>query len=132
MMKIPELGTIEMFRSDPRHFGKGKIQPLTYNLYGNSAVPKVDGVSSRTESASIQRTAGSQKSFQSFLMDALNSMNSQQNEVSKLSEKLITSPDEVDVHDVTIAMAKARMSLNLAQNVIDRMVSSWNDITTTR
>ena len=49
-----------------------------------------------------------------------------------MQQKLITDPDEVNVSDVTIAMAKARMSLNLAQTVIDRLVSGWNEITTTR
>ena len=52
--------------------------------------------------------------------------------LSKLQEQLITDPDSVDVHDVTIAMQKARMSLNLAQTVIDRLVTDWNEITTTR
>ena len=65
-------------------------------------------------------------------MEAVNSVNSQQLEVSNLQEKIITNPDDVDIHDVTIAMSKARMSLNLAQTVIDRLVSGWNEITTTR
>ena len=62
----------------------------------------------------------------------MNSVNSQQNSVSQLQEKVITDPDSVDIHDVTIAMSKARMSLNLAQTVIDRLVTGWNEITTTR
>ena len=62
----------------------------------------------------------------------MNTVNTQQADVSKIQEKLITDPDSVDIHDVTIAMSKARMSLNLAQNVIDRLVSGWNEITTTR
>ena len=53
-------------------------------------------------------------------------------DVANVQQKLITDPDEVNVSDVTIAMAKARMSLNLAQTVIDRLVSGWNEITTTR
>ena len=65
-------------------------------------------------------------------MEALNSVNGSQLEVNAVQEKLITNPDEVDIHDVTIAMSKARMSLNLAQNVIDRITTSWNEITTTR
>jgi flagellar hook-basal body complex protein FliE len=43
-----------------------------------------------------------------------------------------TEADSVDIHDVTTAMAEANMSLSLAQTVISRMVSSWNEITTTR
>ena len=62
----------------------------------------------------------------------MSTVNSQQLDVTAVQEKLITNPDEVDIHDVTIAMAKARQSLNLAQTVIDRLVTGWNEITTTR
>ena len=59
-------------------------------------------------------------------------MNSQQLNVSALQEKVITDPDSVDIHDVTTAMAKAQMSLDLAQNVIDRLVKGWNDLSQNR
>ena len=65
-------------------------------------------------------------------MEAVNTVNSQQIDVTNLQEKMITNPDDVDIHDVTIAMSKARMSLNLAQSVIDRLITGWNEITTTR
>ena len=105
-MKIQDFGTLQMVRTDKAHFGQGKVQPLGQN---NKSV-----------------------TFQSYLLDALSTVNSQQLDVTAVQEKLITNPDEVDVHDVTIAMAKARSSLNLAQTVIDRLVSGWNEITTTR
>ena len=65
-------------------------------------------------------------------MEAMKSVNAQQLEVSDLTQKVITDPDDINVAQVTTAMAKARMSLNLAQNVIDRLLSGWNEITTTR
>ena len=71
-------------------------------------------------------------SFENYLIDAVKSMNEQQLDVNRMQEKLITDPDSLDIHDVTIAMAKARMSLNLAQTVIDRIVQGWSEITTTR
>lgn len=130
-MKIPEFGTLLMNRSDANHFGNGKIQPLTSKVAGNEPVSAVKNITTRTEAAGIQ-PAGQSKSFQSYLMEAINTVNNQQVDVSNIQEKLITSPDEVDIHDVTIAMSKARMSLNLAQTVIDRLVTGWNEITTTR
>ena len=45
---------------------------------------------------------------------------------------MIVDPESVDVHDITIAMAEASMSLKIAQTLIDRVVKSWNDITITR
>ena len=130
-MKIQDFGTLQMVRTDKAHFGQGKIQPLTANIPGMSPIEKLNRTEQTTEAASIQR-AGQSKSFQSYLLDALSTVNSQQLDVTAVQEKLITNPDEVDIHDVTIAMAKARQSLNLAQTVIDRLVTGWNEITTTR
>ena len=62
----------------------------------------------------------------------MNEMNNQQMNVSEMEKILETDPSAIDIHDVTIAVSKARMSLNLTQNVIDRLVSGWNEITTTR
>lgn len=133
-MKIAEFGTLQMVRTDKAHFGQGKIQPLTTNAPGLSPIEKIHRADKTTEAASIQPAGQSSqsKSFQSYLLDALSTVNSQQMDVTAVQEKLITDPDDVDIHDVTIAMAKARQSLNLAQTVIDRLVSGWNEITTTR
>ena len=133
-MKIQDFGTLQMVRTDKAHFGQGKIQPLTTNTPGMSPIEKVHKAEKSTQAASIQPAGLSDqsKSFQSYLLDALSTVNSQQLDVTNVQEKLITNPDEVDIHDVTIAMAKARQSLNLAQTVIDRLVTGWNEITTTR
>ena len=130
-MKIQDFGTLQMTRTDKAHFGQGKIQPLTQNAPGMSPIQKVQRAEKTTEAVSVQ-PANQSKSFQSYLLDALEAVNTQQLDVNKVQEKLITNPDDVNVADVTIAMAKARMSLNLAQTVIDRLVSGWNEITTTR
>ena len=130
-MKIQDFGTLQMTRTDKAHFGQSKIQPLTQNAPGMTPIQKIQRADKTTEAASIQ-PANQSKSFQSYLLDALESVNNQQLDVTKVQEKLITDPDDVNVSDVTIAMAKARMSLNLAQTVIDRLVTGWNEITTTR
>ena len=130
-MKIAEFGTLQIVRTDAQHFGNGKIIPLTANKPGMEPISKISGITGNSKAASIT-PAGNSKSFQDYLIEAVNTVNNQQNEVSNIQERLITDPDSVDVHDVTIAMSKARMSLNLAQTVIDRLVTDWNEITTTR
>lgn len=130
-MKIQDLNTFQLTRTHEAHYGQSKIQPLTQNAPGMSPIEKIHRAEKNTEAASIQ-PAGQSKTFQSYLLDALESVNTQQLDVNKVQEKLITNPDDVNVADVTIAMAKARMSLNLAQTVIDRLVTGWNEITTTR
>ena len=131
-MKIAEFGALQMARTDLQHFGKSKISSVQ-NSGEMPVINSIKGVSKDSELYSLGGVKeASSRSFQSYLMEALNSVNGSQLEVNAVQEKLITNPDDVDIHDVTIAMSKARMSLNLAQNVIDRITTSWNEITTTR
>ena len=116
-MKIPEFGTLLLNRTNELHFGQTQVQPV------NSVQSK--------KSSSVNQVEP-KKSFENYLLEAMNSVNSQQNSVSQLQEQVITNPDSVDIHDVTIAMSKARISLELTQNVINTLVTSWNEITTTR
>ena len=71
-MKIQDFGTLQMVRTDKAHFGQGKIQPLTTNVPGMSPIEKIHKADKTTEAASIQ-PAGQSKSFQSYLLDALES-----------------------------------------------------------
>lgn len=71
-------------------------------------------------------------SFEQTLLAAFDKMNQQQMYTSELSEQMLVDPESVDVHDVTIAMAEANLSLKLAQSVIDRVIKGWNEITTNR
>lgn len=111
-------GTLELNRTDPAHLGTSPI--------GRENTVGINGVSRS------QADASRQGSFESYLLDAVNKMNSQQLDVTDLEEKIITDPDSVDIQDVSIAMAKAEMSLNLAQTVIDRLVNAWTDLSQNR
>ena len=126
-MIFQDFGTLQMARSNDAHYGQGQMVSLTSQVNGTKINTGIDASKNLLKTGEIE-----EKSFQSFLMEAVNSVNNQQNQVSQLQEKIITNPEEVDIHDVTIAMSKARMSLNLAQTVIDRLVTGWNEITTTR
>ncbi|MCQ2588543.1 MAG: flagellar hook-basal body complex protein FliE [Treponema sp.] len=117
-MKIPEFGTLQMVRTDSQHYG----------VTGSNVLNEI-----KSDTTLLHTNAKEgKKSFQDFLFDAMNEMNSQQLDVASLEQQIETDPDSVDIHDVTIAMSKARMSLNLAQTVIDRLVTGWNEISTTR
>ncbi len=105
------IGNVDMVRTNPLHAGTSPRSETVRNSEGE--------VSERG-------------SFEGFLMDAVSRMNSQQIDVNKIQEQIITNPDSVDIHDVTIAMAKAKMSMNLAQTVIDRVISGWNELSQTR
>ncbi len=107
------IGSLELNRSNPAHLG---------------TAPLIDSVGKESQT-SVGKSKGS---FENYLLAAVEELNGQQTEVGKLQEQLITDPDSVDIHDVTIAMAKAQMSLNLAQTVIDRVITGWNDLSQTR
>ena len=113
---MPTLSSIEMTRTNQAHVGTAKLTSL---------VPGQE----KSNSVSHEKNMGS---FESYLVNAVAGMNSQQLDVNRVQEQLITDPDSVDIHDVTTAMAKAQMSLSLAQTVIDRLITGWNELSTNR
>ena len=125
-MKISEFGTLQMARSDTAHYGSSKILS---EIVGDTASNRIDTGLTNAARDGLKKTS---ISFDTSLIDAVNKMNDQQMNVADIEQKLITEPESVDIHDVTVAMAKARMSLNLAKTVIDRLVQGWSEITTTR
>ena len=117
------IGSLELNRSNPAHLGTSPLIDTAKSFYTD----KNGNVSN--EPVSAEKKMGA---FETYLLESFNGMNNQQLEVSKLQEQIITDPDSVDIHDVTTAMAKAQMSLNLAQTVIDRLVTGWNELSQTR
>jgi len=123
-------GTLELTRTNPAHVGSAPITKPFNTLYSvkNTNFPTVAG-------QHIDITVGEEakkSSFQTYLLEAVNTLNDQQNDVTKMQKQLIVDPDSVDIHDITIGMAKAQMSLSLAQTVVDRVVKGWSEISTTR
>ncbi|MGN0729125.1 flagellar hook-basal body complex protein FliE [Treponema sp.] len=111
-------GSLELNRTNPAHIG-------------TSAIGSVDSVLRKNENLSVSDT-DRKESFKAYLLEAASEMNRQQIEVSAMQEKVITDPDSVDIHDVTTAMAKAQMSMELAQTVIDRLVKGWTELSQNR
>lgn len=117
------IGTLELNRTNPAHIGtKGLIDPSKpFHMDPNGNI-----------SNGVAVTEKNKGTFESYLLEAVSAVSDQQLEVSALEEKIITDPDSVNVEEVTTAMAKAQMSLNLAQTVIDRVISGWNDLSQNR
>ena len=95
-------GLVEQLRSDPRHFdANGKSGPLD---------------------------DGTKATFQDAMNAAMEGVNADQVKATDLYQKMITDPNSVDAHDVTLAGAQAAMSLNLAKNVVERGLQAYRDI----
>jgi flagellar hook-basal body complex protein FliE len=71
-------------------------------------------------------------SFEDVMLQALDKVSAYQNASSDLEQAAITEPGSVDIHDITIAQAKANMSLNIARTVLSRLVQGWRDLINTR
>lgn len=115
------------------------LEVLSSEIHGHysmdKALPKVNRVErGGVQKMRIRETANFEEMLETeiekrnFIFDALDSLNKQQLEVSENAEKVITDPDSVEAHDVTISMAKAQMSLSLAQNVVSRICGVWKEM----
>ena len=70
--------------------------------------------------------------FEDALLKAIDGVNADQQKTSNLIQQMVVAPDTVNAHDVTIAMAEANLSLNLAKTILNRIVSGWKDVINTR
>jgi flagellar hook-basal body complex protein FliE len=71
-------------------------------------------------------------SFESAMLKALDGVNKDQMDASGAIETFLIDPNAIEAHDVTVAMAKANMSLNITRTVLDRVVRAWKDLINTR
>jgi flagellar hook-basal body complex protein FliE len=71
--------------------------------------------------------SGLAKTFGSFLNDALNQLNAQQNEVDQLNTQFVKG-ELSDVHQLMIASEKASLGLELAVQVRNKVIEAYQDI----
>ena len=68
-----------------------------------------------------------QKSFGTFLKEAINDVNATQIESDKMTEKLVLGKD-VELHEVMIAAQKASIALNATMEVRNKVVEAYQEI----
>jgi flagellar hook-basal body complex protein FliE len=71
-------------------------------------------------------------SFEDAMLRALDGVSTDQHRSSTLVQAAITDPGSVDIHDITIAEAKASLSLNITRTLLSRLVQGWKDLINTR
>ena len=97
-------------RTDQRHL-PGRLDPQSSNTAAGS---------------------GGAGSFGSLLLESLNSVNDQQQTADQLSVQSVVDPESVNPHDVTIAAAKANLSLSITKSVVDRVIQAYREIQNVR
>jgi flagellar hook-basal body complex protein FliE len=75
---------------------------------------------------------GVEESFGDLLMKALGSVNASQQKSMDLTQRMITAPDSVDVHDVTIALAEANLAISMTKAIVDRALTAYREIINVR
>jgi flagellar hook-basal body complex protein FliE len=112
---------IALKTSDPRHIASGRL-----------AAPGSGLLETRRGQLTASPAEASEASFGSLFLQALGQVNQQQLRAQDLSQALITDPESVDIHDVTIALAEANLSLSMAKAVIDRAIRAYREIVNIR
>lgn len=84
------------------------------------------------ETAALSEGAGVEAAFGELLLKALNQVNDRQVAAIDLAQQMITDPDTVDVHDVTIALAEANLALSMTKAVVDRALAAYREIINVR
>ncbi len=97
---------ITLKRTDPRHIAAG---------------PK-------RETPSLSPEEG----FGKLFFKALSQVNDLQHKSMNMTESLLTDPDSVNVHDVTIALAEANLALSMTKTIMDRAVRAYREILSVR
>ncbi len=97
---------VKMVRTDPHHIAG----------VGEQAAP----------------AGGPERSFGDLLLGALGSVNDSQRKSMDLTQQMIKSPDSVNVHDVTIALAEANLALSMTKSIVDRALAAYREIINVR
>ena len=99
---------ISLKRTDPRHIaGSGRT-------------------------AGLDSAESPEQGFGKLFFQALNQVNDLQNRAMDLNQAMLTDPDSVNVHDVTIALAEANLSLSMTKSIMDRAIRAYREIISTR
>ena len=73
-----------------------------------------------------------EKSFGKLFIDALSEVNELQMKPHELTEKMITEPDSIDIHDITMALAEAQLSLSMTKAIVEGAIRAYKEIISIR
>ncbi len=99
--------SIELKQSDPRHLTRSSM-PVT------------------------QTPASPEEGFGALFFKAIGQVNDLQQKSMNLTQSMITDPDSVNIHDITIAIAEANLSLSMTKTIMDRAIRAYREIINTR
>jgi flagellar hook-basal body complex protein FliE len=108
---------IGLLTTDPRHIAGA-----------DKAAGRAQGAGYPASTAAIDPEAD----FGKLFLQSLGQTNDLQVRAQDLSEALISDPDSVDIHEVTVALAEANLALSMTKAVIDRAIRAYREIVNIR
>jgi len=66
--------------------------------------------------------------FSKVLFNAVEQVNKTQLDADDLEQKMIVSPDQVNIHEVMITSEKARLSISFFKSITEKAIKAYNDI----
>ena len=142
--EMAQAHTLGLQKSNPRHLdGSGSMNwPIPTGTVPAGSLGRSPGVYSGLRAVITDGAitddiiAGGEQSptagFGNLLAQALERTNEMQLATMRLSQQMITDPDSVNIHDVTIAMAEANLSLSMTKAIADRVIKAYREIISTR
>jgi flagellar hook-basal body complex protein FliE len=112
--------------------GEDSLDDLTADSFSVASLARSGGAKAVPQGAARSEGATQATSFEQALLKAIDGVSASQGKSDSLLQQVVANPDSVDAQDVTIAMAEANMSLNLAKTIMSRVVTAWKDIINTR
>jgi flagellar hook-basal body complex protein FliE len=111
---------ITLQTSDPRH------------LSGSHGPARLGGAAGSSATAGPEDGIGPETGFGKLFFSALNNVNDLQHTTMDLTEAMLTDPDSVDIHDVTVAIAEANLALSMTKAIMDRAIRAYQEVINTR
>ncbi len=127
-----------LVRTNTMHFNSGgdgsgqeadQIDGLSSDAF---SVAGLAGAGKAGSAAALGKGVKPASTFEEALLKAIDGVSASQTKSDNLLQQVVANPNSVDAQDVTIAMAEANMSLNLAKTILSRVVTAWKDVINTR
>ena len=109
-------------------------QALGHRITLSTTDPRHIGGAARAAGYAAGKTppADPEEGFGKLFLQSLSQVNDMQVRAQDLSRALITDPDSVDIHDVTVALAEANLALSMTKAIIDRAIRAYREIVNIR
>lgn len=101
-----------------------------YNLAGRIQHTKLDTGFGSIPSARLDRVeTSSSPDFKQVMSGLIENLNTELNAPDNLLKDAMSGSNNVDIHDVMTAMAKSEISVNVATQIVGKVIQAYDRIT---